>query len=179
VKPVDDPSRFGVASVKDGQIERLVEKPKNPESNLAMAGLYFFGPELWSILPDLPPSARGEYEITDAIQMLIDRGHTVLAGHIDHEWFDTGTLDSFLETSAFLVEGGALVSEDASVEGKVGSKVIVGAGARVRCALIEDAVVLPGANVEVGGAIRHAILAGTVLREGAVENEILHGDWNG
>ncbi|HEY0866703.1 MAG TPA: sugar phosphate nucleotidyltransferase, partial [Fimbriimonas sp.] len=101
VQPVEDPSRFGVANVEGDRIVKLVEKPKNPESNLAMAGMYFFGPQLWEVLPDLKPSARGEYEITDAIQLLIDRGHEVLAGVYTGKWFDTGTLDSFLETSSF------------------------------------------------------------------------------
>lgn len=177
VKAVDDPSRFGVAHVEDGQIRRLVEKPKTPESNLAMAGLYFFGPELWSVLPDLQPSARGEYEITDAIQMLIDRGHSVLAGEHSEAWFDTGTLDSFLETSAFLSQDGTLISSEACVEGKIGAKVVVGPGARVVCTSIEDSVVLPGADVEVNGVIRHAIVAGTVKSSTPLENVIVHGDW--
>lgn len=89
VKPVDDPSRFGVANVDGERIVKLVEKPKNPESNLAMAGLYFFGPEIWDVFPNLKPSARGEYEITDAIQTLIDEGKTVLAGVYEGAWFDT------------------------------------------------------------------------------------------
>jgi len=179
VKAVEDPSRFGVANVEGERIVKLVEKPKNPESNLAMAGLYFFGPQIWDVLPDLQPSGRGEYEITDAIQMLIDRGETVLAGVYEGVWFDTGTLDSFLETSAFLVGGGTAVAEDAQVEGQVGKNVVVGAGAKVRCASIEDSVVLPGATVEANGAIRHAILAGPVTSDGPLESTILHGDYKG
>ena len=73
VKTVPDPERYGVANVDGERIIKLVEKPKQPESNLAMAGVYFFGPQLWSVLPDLKPSGRGEFEITDAIQMLIDK----------------------------------------------------------------------------------------------------------
>ena len=87
VKAVPDPSRFGVANVDGERIVKLVEKPKNPESNLAMAGLYFFGPEIWDIFPTLKPSARGEFEITDAIQTLIDQGKQVLAGVYEGEWF--------------------------------------------------------------------------------------------
>ena len=92
VKWVDDPRRYGVAVLEGDSIARLVEKPQNPESNWAMAGMYFFGPELWEVLPDLKPSGRGEYEITDAIQMLIDHGYSVLAGKYEGAWFDTGTL---------------------------------------------------------------------------------------
>lgn len=177
VKPVEDPRRFGVANVEGDRIVKLVEKPQNPESNLAMAGMYFFGPALWEVLPDLQPSARGEYEITDAIQMLIDRGHLVLAGIYDGVWFDTGTLDSFLETTAFLIDGETKIDESAQVEGTVGKNVVIGAGAKLKCESIEDAVILPGATVEVSGPIKHALLAGPVTAEGGLEGQIIHGDW--
>ena len=179
VKEVEDPSRFGVANVEGDRIVRLVEKPKNPESNLAMAGMYFFGPQIWRVLPELQPSARGEYEITDAIQTLINEGETVLAGIYDGVWFDTGTLDSYLETSAFLVKGGNVVDPSASVSGAIGADVVVGGGATLECESIEDSVVLPGAKVKVSGKIRHAILGGPVSFEGDIDSSILHGDYKG
>ncbi|MBX3118145.1 MAG: NTP transferase domain-containing protein [Fimbriimonadaceae bacterium] len=175
VKPVEDPSRFGVANTEGDRIVKLVEKPKHPESNLAMAGLYFFGPQIWEVLPELQPSGRGEYEITDAIQMLIDRGETVLAGVYEGVWYDSGTLDSFLEVSAFLIDGGHLLAPSASVKGHVGSSVVIGAAATVECDAIEDSVVLPGAKVRVQGAIRHSILGGTVESGEDIENQILYG----
>ncbi|MFN3963489.1 MAG: sugar phosphate nucleotidyltransferase, partial [Fimbriimonadaceae bacterium] len=132
VKEVEDPRRFGVANVVDGRIVKLVEKPQNPESNLAMAGMYVFGPQIWSVFADLKPSARGEYEITDAIQMLIDRGEVVRAGVYEGEWFDTGTLPSFLETSRFLAGPGPKIGEGAIVEAEVGEYVVIGDGATVR-----------------------------------------------
>lgn len=173
VKPVEDPRRFGVANVDGDRITKLVEKPQNPESNLAMAGMYIFGPQLWEVLPDLKPSARGEYEITDAIQMLVDRGHDVRAYVYEGSWFDTGTLDSYLETSQFLTGGQNKIDPSATVEAEVGQGVIIGAGAHVKAARIEDAVVLPGASVEVGGTIRHSILNGTIREAGDVEGQIL------
>lgn len=179
VKPVEDPRRFGVANVDGDRIVKLVEKPQNPESNLAMAGLYFFGPEIWSVLPDLQPSARGEYEITDAIQTMIDRGDLVLAGVYEDTWFDTGTLDSFLETSFFLTKGENLIDPSAEVEGTIGDKVVIGAGAKVKCASIRESVVLPGAIVEVDGEINRAILAGPVTSSEPLSETILHGDWKG
>lgn len=179
VKPVEDPSRFGVANVDGDRIVKLVEKPKNPESNLAMAGLYFFGPDIWEIFPRLEPSARGEYEITDAIQMLIDEGKTVLAGVYQGDWFDTGTLDSYLETSFYLVEHGTRIAASAVVECEVKAPVVVGEAAHVSCASIEDSVVLPGARVNVKGKIVHSILAGPVESDGDVVGQIIHGDWKG
>ncbi|HVL38030.1 MAG TPA: sugar phosphate nucleotidyltransferase [Fimbriimonadaceae bacterium] len=172
VKPVEDPSRFGVANVEGERIVKLVEKPKEPESNLAMAGMYFFGPQLWEVLPDLQPSGRGEYEITDAIQMMIDRGETVLAGVYEGAWFDTGTLDSFLETSRFLVGGGSEIAAGAVVEAQVGEAVVVGEGAKVQCERIADSVILPGAIVQVQGEIRHALIGGSVSRGESVVGAI-------
>lgn len=179
VKPVDDPSRFGVANVDGDRIVKLVEKPKNPESNLAMAGLYFFGPDIWEIFPKLQPSARGEYEITDAIQMLIDEGKTVLAGVYEGAWFDTGTLDSFLETSSYLIDNAQRIAASAVVEGKVGNNVVIGEAAHVECESIEDSVVLPGARVIVKGSIKHCILAGPIESDSDLKDSILHGDWKG
>lgn len=173
VKAVEDPSRFGVANVEGERIVKLVEKPKNPESNLAMAGMYFFGPEIWSVLPDLKPSARGEFEITDAIQALIDQGNVVLAGVYEGTWFDTGTLDSFLETSSFLIKGGESI--EGSVEGTVGPSVVIGDGAVVRCTRIEDSVVLPGAQVDVEGEIRHCVIGGVFSAPDSVSDSVLYG----
>jgi glucose-1-phosphate thymidylyltransferase len=175
VKPVEDPRRFGVANVEGDRIVKLVEKPQNPESNLAMAGMYFFGPEIWPVLPDLQPSGRGEFEITDAIQMLIDRGQTVLAGVYEGVWFDTGTLDSFLETSSFLTGGATKVGGGAQVNAALGSQVVIGDGAVVQARSIEDSVILPGARVSVEGSIRHCLIGGEVSAAGDLESQILYG----
>jgi glucose-1-phosphate thymidylyltransferase len=139
-----------------------------------MAGLYFFGPQLWSVLPDLQPSARGEYEITDAIQMLIDRGETVLAGIYDGIWFDTGTLDSFLECSSFLTGGGQLVGVGATVDAPIGERVVIGDHAVVEADYIEDSVILPGAKVKVAGSIRRCLIGGDVLSDVSLENQIVY-----
>ncbi len=176
VKPVPDPERFGVAETEGEAIVRLVEKPKAPRSNLAMAGVYFFGPAIWASLDGLEPSARGEYEITDAIQRLIDSGGRVLAGVYEGVWFDTGTLDSFLGTNRFLLDNGSVVDPTADVEGRIGPNVAIGAGARVRATRIRDAVILPGASVEAGGEIRRALLGGSVRSEGDLAEAIRHGD---
>ncbi len=176
LKWVEDPSRFGVANLDGDRIVKLVEKPTEPESNYAMAGLYFFGPQIWTVLPNLQPSGRGEYEITDAIQTLIDQGETVLGGVYHGAWFDTGTLDSFLETTAHLIGEGKLVAETAHVIGGVGRGVVIGEGSHVSCGVIEDSVILPGAHVRVGGHIRRCILAGRVEADGNLEDQIRWND---
>ncbi len=176
VKPVEDPRRFGVANVDGERIVKLVEKPQHPESNLVMAGMYVFGPQLWEVLPDLTPSLRGEYEITDAIQLLVDRGELVLAGVYTGEWFDTGTLDSFLETTRFLVQNRSLVGAGAQVHGEIGSGVVIGEGAELDCDSIEDAAVLPGSKIQVKGSIRHCILGGEVSSSAGLDGVIRYGN---
>ncbi|HRJ27494.1 MAG TPA: sugar phosphate nucleotidyltransferase [Fimbriimonadaceae bacterium] len=175
VKWVEDPSRFGVANLDGDRILRLVEKPAQPESNMAMAGLYFFGPQLWDLLPNLQPSARGEYEITDAIQLLIDAGHLVLAKEHPGEWFDTGTLDSFLQTSRYLCGEDVRLAADAKVQGTVSGHLVVGEGAEVEATSLENVVVLPGARVRVQGSIRDAILGGEVEVSGDVRRQVIWG----
>lgn len=176
VKAVEDPRRFGVANVNGSRIVKLVEKPAQPESNLAMAGMYIFGPAIWDVLPNLQPSARGEYEITDAIQMLVDQGGHVEAGVYTGNWFDTGTLDSFIETSDFLTSGAVVMGQDATLAGSAGRHVVLGEGCEVDCSMIEDSVVLPGAKVQVQGTIRHAVLGGHVVADGDLHNVVRWND---
>lgn len=176
VKAVKDPSRFGVANVEGDRIVKLVEKPKNPESNLAMAGSYVFGPALWDVMADLKPSGRGEYEITDAIQLLVDRGHEVLACEYHGEWFDTGTLDSFLATSAYLSRGENLISNSAVVNAEVGEQVVIGEGSVVEADSISNSVILPGSIVKVTGAIKNSLIGGEVARNSDCQDAILFGD---
>lgn len=175
VKAVDDPKRFGVATVEDGRIVRLVEKPAEPESNLAMAGMYVFGPQIWPCIDRLEPSARGEYEITDAIQLLVDSGALVIPGVYEGEWFDTGTLDSFLETSRFLTDGGVLVGDGATVSAQLTGGVVIGGGAKVVANCIENSVILPDADVSVRGDIRGCLLGGRIEAD-QLENTIRYGE---
>ncbi|MEJ7838818.1 MAG: glucose-1-phosphate thymidylyltransferase, partial [Thermomicrobiales bacterium] len=100
LKHVQDVSALGVAVLDDqGQVVRLVEKPKTPVSQMAIVGVYFFGPEIHEITPTLKPSGRGELEITDAIQGLVDAGYHVDSAIIDDEWIDTGKKDDMLEAN--------------------------------------------------------------------------------
>ena len=176
VMHVEDPRRFGVANLDGDRIVKLVEKPAVPESNWAMAAMYVFGTQLWRVLPDLKPSARGEFEITDAIQMMVERGEMVIAGKYVGDWFDTGTRESFLSTSQYLCGTDAKIDESATVAGGVGPSVVVGAGARVECEGISNSVVLAGAQVKVAGRIDGCILGGEVNADGGLQDEIRYGD---
>ncbi len=175
VMEVDDPRRFGVANVESGRIVKLVEKPAQPESNLAMAGVYFFNSAIWDAIESLSPSGRGEYEITDAIQTLIDRGETVLPGLYSGAWFDTGTLSSFLACTAYLVEGGVTVGSNAIVSAPLGPSSCIGDNAFVRCERIVNSTVLPGAKITSTGRIENCILGGEIEVEGDMQNIVAFG----
>ncbi|HEX5053959.1 MAG TPA: sugar phosphate nucleotidyltransferase, partial [Planctomycetota bacterium] len=106
LKEVQDPERFGVASVKDGKVLKIVEKPKEPEGNLAVIGIYLYDPAVFDICRTLKPSNRGELEITDVNNEYIRRGNLtceVLQGW----WTDAGTFESLYRSATLIRENGA------------------------------------------------------------------------
>ena len=133
LKRVDDAAAFGVAVLDEvGRVERLVEKPKEPISDLAVIGVYFFGPEIHEVTPHLVPSARGELEITDAIQGLVDAGHTVRSAVIDDDWIDTGKKDDMLEANRLVLATlGRRIEGSVDAESTVVGDVVIEAGARI------------------------------------------------
>ena len=130
---VDDPRQFGVAEVTPtGEMVRLVEKPEHPPSNLALVGVYLFDPSIHEAVATIAPSPRGELEITDAIQWLLDHGHRVVHEVLQGWWIDTGKKDPLLESNRYILEmlepaNDGTVDERSSLEGRV----VIQAGAVV------------------------------------------------
>lgn len=102
--PVPNPQDFGVAILEDGRVVRVVEKPREPPSDLAVIGIYMFDHHVFEIVPRLRPSARGELEITDTIQGLIDAGYRVEAPIVQGAWIDTGKKADMLEANRLILE---------------------------------------------------------------------------
>ena len=106
LKEVNDPERFGVAYMDGDRVDRIVEKPKDPQSNKAVIGIYMYDGRVWDIIKNLKPSDRGELEITDVNNWYIQDG-TMTADVLDGWWTDAGTFDSLLSASQLVSDTGA------------------------------------------------------------------------
>lgn len=184
VAEVPDPSRFGIAVVGgDGYVSKMVEKPQQPESNLAVVGLYYFKDSQWlfraiKTLMDSGRSLKGEYYLADAIQVMIDEGAKFRTYPVT-AWEDTGTWDAVLHTNRYLLrkmdthEGPymvgtslvvppALIAEGATVENCIiGPYASISEGATVRDSIIRNSIISPNATVTT------AMLSGTLVGERA------------
>ena len=132
LKEVENPHQFGVAKLRDGRVVRLIEKPRKPPSNLALVGIYMFDHHVFEAVKAIEPSWRGELEITDAIQYLIDRGYKVYPYIHRGWWIDTGKMEDMLEANRLILETiEPRVEGFVDTESKVNGKVVIEKDAQI------------------------------------------------
>lgn len=181
LKAVSDPRMFGVAELDGaGHVKRLVEKPKVPPSDLALVGVYLFGPAIHPAIDEIAPSWRGELEITDAIQRLIEAGRRVEASVLDSWWLDAGKKDDLLEANRVVLDewirrdvrgevdhqssvaGRVVVEEDAMIRrSQIRGPAVVGSRTR-----IEESFIGPYTSIGRDCQIHASVLEHCVVLDG-------------
>jgi glucose-1-phosphate thymidylyltransferase len=173
--PVPDPENYGVAELDDGAVVRLVEKPAAPRTDLALVGVYMFTRAIHDAARAIEPSPRGELEITDAIQRLVDDGLRVDPHIVRGWWKDTGRLDDMLAANRLVLDTIETQVEGELIDSRVDGRVAIEAGARLeRCAVRGPAIIGAGASLTdcyVGPYT--AIGEGCEIRNAEVEHSIL------
>lgn len=176
VAPVEDPRPFGVADTRDDRVVRLIEKPSTKDINLAIIGVYAFTPEIFDATERIQPSARGELEITDAIQCLVDDGKVVRAVQHTGWWADTGRPEDVLEVNRKLLhELEAQVEIEVGPDTEIAGPVAIQSGTRVIHSKIRGpAIIGRDCTIErcyIGPYT--SISDGCILRETEIEFSIL------
>jgi len=180
LKRVPDPHRFGIAELDDaGHVVRLVEKPADPPTDLALVGVYLFDRTINDAVRAIAPSPRGELEITDAIQWLVDQGLRVRQEELTGWWIDTGKLTPLLEANRLLLEKiESRVDGEVDAATVVDGRVVIEAGARVTGSTLRGPLVI-GA----GAVVEHSFIGPfsaigdrCVVRNSEIEHSVVMSD---
>jgi glucose-1-phosphate thymidylyltransferase len=178
LKEVPDPRLFGVAELNSsGEVLHLVEKPQEPKTNLALVGIYLFNPQIHRAIAQIKPSRRGELEITDAIQKMLDNGQTVRSHILTGWWLDTGKKDDMLEANRVVLDNllQRNVQGEVDPESQVVGRVEIREGARVEKSIIRGPV-----SIAEGCHISNSFIgpftsigADTIVEDSSVEHSVI------
>ena len=176
---VANPAQFGVAQFdKNGNLVRLIEKPEKPPSRYALTGIYFLKPSIFEIITTLKPSWRGELEITEALQMLLDSGRSINHKFVKGWWKDTGTVEDILEANRLVLDDlkvvvAGRVKESASLQGRisVGKETVVQHHALIRGPTIigDNTIIKKGVYIGPYSSIGNNV----TIEKGEIENSII------
>jgi glucose-1-phosphate thymidylyltransferase len=152
---VNEPSRFGIVTFKGKNIEKIVEKPKNPRSNLAVIGIYFLDSSIFQIIDKLTPSYRGELEITDALQGYIDSGRNIEYYNVSGWWKDLGTPQDILDANRLILENldteiYGVVESTSSLDGPIS----IGKNTKISKGSLIRGPTIIGENSHIGSLVR-------------------------
>ena len=144
---VENPTRFGIADVKDGKIIKIVEKPKEPPTNLAVIGIYLLTPKIFDVINRLKPSSRNELEITDALQMLLEENNKIIYNTVSENWKDTGTPEDIIQANDIILRDYEPYFLGEKEEGvKINGKIMVGEKSKINKDVILNGPVIIGEN---------------------------------
>ncbi len=175
---VDNPSRFGIADVKDNKIVKIMEKPKVPPTNYAVTGIYMLTPKIFEIINNLKPSKRNELEITDALDLLLKENNNINFDMITDYWKDTGTPDDIINANSQILEQlrpkiQGNIDRDATVKGKI----ILGKNSEVKSGaeIIGPVIIGENCTVESNSKVgpNASIGNNSIISECSINNSII------
>ena len=176
---VENPSRFGIADIKNGKIIKIIEKPKEPPTNLAVIGVYFLTPKIFDVIGRLKPSWRNELEITDALQMLLKENNNIIYNTVSENWKDTGTPEDIIQANHIILKDlkpyfHAKKDESVTIEGNilVGKNTIIKNGTKLIGPIIigedceiESAVIGPNTSISNHTKISNGNICDSIIME--------------
>ena len=177
---VNDPSRFGIAEIdsNSSSIKKIIEKPSEPKSDLAVIGVYFLTPKIFGIIDKLKPSARGELEITEALQLLMDENNSIQYETVTGWWKDTGTPEDILHANQLILdsigkENQFVIDKDAEIK----DNIVIGKNTEISSDSCVNGPVIIGTNCKIGSNVtlgpNVSVGDNSVLENCKVENSIL------
>ena len=167
---VENPSQFGVVDIKENKILKIIEKPKSPPSNFAVIGVYFLTPKIFKIISKLKPSWRGELEITEALQLLMDKGLTVDHDYVTGWWKDTGTPKDILHANQLILESmkdeqnnGIFIGKNCTIE--PGSKIIAPVIIDDNCIIKSSTIIGPNVSIGKNSNLEHCNIKNSIVMD--------------